>query len=143
MGDTETNPDTLPKIIPGLQDKSIISVVLGDYHFAAVTATGKLLTWGQYSDGALGLGDPGSLQAGTPGGFANETLRVRALETRHGTPPDVEIPTEVRFDSHRKKPKDRFCVSAAASGWHTGALVIDLEASLTRDPFTTFRFNDD
>ncbi|KAJ3878335.1 regulator of chromosome condensation 1/beta-lactamase-inhibitor protein II [Lentinula edodes] len=133
MGDTETNPDTLPKIIPGLQDKSIISVVLGDYHFAAVTATGKLLTWGQYSDGALGLGDPGSLQAGTPGGFANETLRVHALETRRGTPPDVEIPTEVRFDSHRKKAKDRFCVSAAASGWHTGALVIDLETNENQD----------
>ncbi|KAJ4469587.1 regulator of chromosome condensation 1/beta-lactamase-inhibitor protein II [Lentinula aciculospora] len=133
MGNTETKHDTQPKIIPGLQNKSIISVVLGDYHFAAVTATGKLLTWGQYSDGALGLGDPGQLPAGAPGGFADESHRLHALETRRGTPVDVEIPTEVRFDHHRKKPKERFCVSAAASGWHTGALVIDLETNENED----------
>lgn len=130
IGNTGTKPDTKPRIIPGLQNRSVISVVLGDYHYAAVTATGKLLTWGQYSDGALGLGDPGLLRVGTPGGFAQEAQRIRALETRRGTPPNVDSPSEVRFDHHRKKPKDRFCVAAAASGWHTGALVIDLEASL-------------
>ncbi|KAJ3721357.1 regulator of chromosome condensation 1/beta-lactamase-inhibitor protein II [Lentinula guzmanii] len=133
MGSTETKPDMQPKIIPGLQNQAVISVVAGDYHFAAVTATGKLLTWGQYSEGALGLGDPGLLQPGTPGGFASEALRVQALETRRGRIPDVEVPTEVRFDSHRKKPKDRFCVSAAASGWHTGALVIDMKANENED----------
>ncbi|KAJ3976445.1 regulator of chromosome condensation 1/beta-lactamase-inhibitor protein II [Lentinula raphanica] len=133
IGNTETKADTPPKIIPGLQNKSVISVVLGDYHFAAVTATGKLLTWGHYSDGALGLGDPGSLPPGSPGGFSTEAMRIQALETNRGTPPDVEVPTEVRFDSHRKKPKDRFCVSAAASGWHTGALVIDLEDNENED----------
>ncbi|KAF5387338.1 hypothetical protein D9757_005797 [Collybiopsis confluens] len=121
-GDEETKPDAHPKIIPGLQNRSVISVVLGDYHFAAVTAGGKLLTWGQYSDGALGLGDPGELAPGTPGGFANEAHRRHALESNRGTPPNVDNPTEVRFDHNRKKTKDRFCISAAASGWHTGAL---------------------
>ncbi|KAF9071533.1 hypothetical protein BDP27DRAFT_1391614 [Rhodocollybia butyracea] len=129
VGDGATGPDSEPIIIPGLQNKSVISVVLGDYHYAAVTVTGKLLTWGQYSDGALGLGDPGYLTPGTPGGFVNEEQRVHALEMNNGTPPNVDTPTEVRFDHHRKKPKDRFCISAAAAGWHTGALVIDLEAS--------------
>ncbi|KAE9399557.1 RCC1/BLIP-II [Gymnopus androsaceus JB14] len=123
IGQTGTKPDSKPKIIPGLQNRSVISVVLGDYHYAAVTATGKLLTWGGYSDGALGL-------VGTPGGFADEAQRVHAMETRRGTPPHVDSPTEVRFDHHRKRPKDRFCISATASGWHTGALVIDLEASI-------------
>jgi SCF-associated factor 1 len=35
----------VPKIIPALQNRGIISVVLGDYFKAALTASGKLLTW--------------------------------------------------------------------------------------------------
>ncbi|KIK61714.1 hypothetical protein GYMLUDRAFT_42746 [Collybiopsis luxurians FD-317 M1] len=133
MGSDETTVDSQPKIIPELQNKSVISVVLGDYHFAAVTATGLLFTWGQYSDGALGLGDPGNLSPGMPGGFADEEHRRHALASNRGTPPNVNTPTEVRFDHNRKKPKSRFCVSAAASGWHTGALVIDLEPNENED----------
>jgi len=106
----------------------VISVVLGDYHRGALTATGKLYTWGQYSRGALGLGDPGKIEAGKPGGFASEEHRIAACaRRRRPTPPTVETPTEVRFDHGRKKPKDRFCFAAAAAGWHMGALVIDLD----------------
>ena len=32
VGDTDTKPDSRPKVIPQLQNKSIISVVIGDYH---------------------------------------------------------------------------------------------------------------
>jgi len=42
-------------------------------------------------------------------------------------PNPVLVPTEVRFDHGRKTPKDRFCFSVTAAGWHTGALVVDLE----------------
>ncbi|TFY78827.1 hypothetical protein EWM64_g5186 [Hericium alpestre] len=52
MGSTATNADTPPKVLPALQHRDIISVVLGDYHFGALTATGKLFTWGSYSQGA-------------------------------------------------------------------------------------------
>lgn len=127
MGDTDTNNESAPKILPDLQDKSVISVVLGDYHNVALTSTGKVLTWGAYSGGALGLGDPTTLTPGTPGAYATEELRLRALENRRGEPPAVDVPTEVRFDHGRKTRKDRFCFSVAAAGWHTGALVIDLE----------------
>ncbi|KAL4267072.1 hypothetical protein AB1N83_000676 [Pleurotus pulmonarius] len=51
-----TAPSTQPEIIPILQYQSIISVVTGDYHHGVLTSTGKLLTWGSYSSGALGLG---------------------------------------------------------------------------------------
>ncbi|KAJ7574459.1 regulator of chromosome condensation 1/beta-lactamase-inhibitor protein II [Mycena floridula] len=128
MGDMMTTANSVPNIIPALQNRSVISVVLGDYHKGALLSTGKLLTWGGYSKGALGLGDPALLEAGAPGGFPTEELRLRAQERRRGTPPDVQIPAEVRFDHACKKPKDRFCISATASGWHMGALVIDLEA---------------
>ncbi|THV05547.1 RCC1/BLIP-II [Dendrothele bispora CBS 962.96] len=127
MGDIETTRTSDPTIIPALQNKSVISVVVGDYHYGALTAAGELLTWGAYSGGALGLGDSADLTPGTPGGFQTEQHRLRALDMHLGTPPDVQLPTPVRFDHHRKKPKERFCIAAAASGWHMGALVIDLE----------------
>ena len=126
MGDTDTTANTVPKIIPALQNKAVISVVLGDYHNAALTAGGKLLTWGAYSAGALGLGDPAVLEPGTPGAYAI----VRGGEQRRRRePPAVQVPTEVRFDHGAKKPKDRFCFAVTAAGWHTGALVIDLDVS--------------
>jgi len=101
---------------------------MGDYHNAALTADGKLFTWGQYSSGALGLGDPLELEPGSPGAFATAHQRQLARERgRFTRPPDVNIPTKVSFDHSGKKPKDRFCFAATAAGWHTGALVIDLE----------------
>jgi SCF-associated factor 1 len=92
--------------------------VPGDYHYIALTSSGKALTWGVSDKGALGLGDPATLTRGAPGAFPVHGF---------GPPPDVEAPTEVRFDHGRKSPKDRYCFSVAAAGWHTGALVIDLE----------------
>ena len=131
LGDTNTTPFSQPNIIPTLQNRSIISVVMGDYHNAALTADGKLLTWGQYSNGALGLGDPFELEPGSPGAFATASQRDLARERRRDRPPEVRIPTEVRFDhTAGKKPRDRFCFAATAAGWHTGALVIDLEVCL-------------
>ena len=131
LGDTDTTPTSQPNIIPALQNRSIISVVMGDYHNAALTADGKLLTWGQYSHGALGLGDPLELEPGSPGGFATAAQRDLARERgRRVIPQEVSIPTEVKFDHTGKKPRDRFCFAATAAGWHTGALVIDLEVCL-------------
>ena len=131
VGDTNTKADSRPKVIPQLQNKSIISVVIGDYHNAALTANGKLLTWGAYSNGALGLGDPLKLEPGTPGGFSNSRDLQRAQERgRIAALPPVDVPTEVRFDHNSKKKRDRFCFAATASGWHTGALVIDLEVNI-------------
>jgi len=127
IGDTDTYHESSPKVLPALQNKSIISVVLGDYHNVALTSNGKVLTWGAYSAGALGLGDPTTLPPGTPGAFVTEEQRQVASERGRGEPPAVEIPTEVRFDHGQKTRKDGFCFSIAASGWHTGALVIDLE----------------
>jgi len=107
-----------PKVIPGLQNEGVISVVPGDHHYVALTLSGKVFTWGVTDKGALGLGDPISLVPGAPGGYP---------VGGRGPLPEVTVPTEVRFDHGRKIPKDRFCFSIAAAGWHTGALVIDLE----------------
>ncbi|CDO70141.1 hypothetical protein BN946_scf184783.g25 [Trametes cinnabarina] len=138
MGKESDNaPDAfLPTIIPELQNRSVISVVLGDYHYGALTGTGKLLTWGAFSKGALGLGDPTLIPLGEPGGYANEQQRRASVHPRWGVmrpPPDVQVPTEVRFDHGERKKREKYCFGAAALGWHTGTLVIDLDPSDDED----------
>lgn len=128
MGSPDTTPTSDPTIIPSLQNRSVISVVLGDYHYAALTSTGKLLTWGAYSNGALGLGNPLDIPAGHPGGYATAAALDSARTRRWGIPdpPRVEEPAEVNF-SRGKKGGRKFVFGATAAGWHTGALVMDLE----------------
>jgi hypothetical protein len=69
----------------------------------------------------------------TPASFPRVSRRVREEEQRvqaealgHGPPQDVTVPSEVRFDHglEAEGRVERYCF--AASGWHTGALVIDL-----------------
>ena len=117
------NPQVQPKVIPELQHKDVISVEIGDYHSVALTAHGDLLAWGKFSNGALGLGDPSKIPLGAPGGYVEGG-------NRRGPAPDVNIPSKVRFDHGSKTPRNRFCISATAAGWHTGALVINLEVLL-------------
>ena len=132
-GGPTPQPPLKPTIIPSLQYRGVISVVLGDYHYGALTATGKLLTWGQFSKGALGLGNPVDIEPGQPGGFSTREQMLagqNALGDVPSTPPDVREPTEVRFDHERKnKGRETYVFAAAAAGWHMGALVIDLEVS--------------
>ena len=124
----DTTSFAVPHIIPELQYKQIISISLGDYHFAALTADGKLFTWGGFQQGALGLGDPTKLPVGAPGGYNTQRDLDRARQGgRIPVPPAVDTPTEVRFDHDLSKRKEMFCFAATAAGWHTGALVIDLD----------------
>ena len=69
----------------------------------------------------MGLGDPGKLPAGSPGGYATEEQRVRGE-----LPPNVKVPTKVRFDHGLEAGGvKRYCVAAAAGGDSTAALVVD------------------
>ena len=123
-GGSWVNPETFTTIIPELQNRSVISVVGGYNHFCALTSSGKLLTWGEYSKGALGLGDPSKLPIGSPGGFAEENHRVQPHV--HRPPPEVMVPSEVRFD-HGLEATERVeecCVAVIASRYHTAAIVI-------------------
>jgi SCF-associated factor 1 len=146
MGNRPTTPSDAPTVLPGLQNRNIVSVVLGDYHFGALTEDGTMLTWGKYSAGALGLGDPFTLPAGSPGSFplSNEQsnpappmgYRLGRGRGRREEPPEVKEPTEVRFDREDHK-RDKFVFAIAASGWHTAALVIDLQPNNPPAPSTS------
>jgi SCF-associated factor 1 len=131
MGDVHTNPDSQPDIIPELQNRSVISIILGDYHYGALTSDGQLLTWGQYSHGALGLGQPTELPVGAPGGYRTEEQRNQSRLSEWGPrePPEVASPSLVHFNHGPNPSGRRFCFAATAAGWHTGALVIPLEVS--------------
>ena len=103
-------------VIPELQNRSVISVVAGRDHFVALTSSGKLLTWGKYSEGALGLEDPSSVES-----LGGHTEGEQAY-----TPPEVTVPTEVRFDHDGEGRVERYCFAMAARENHTAALVVDL-----------------
>ncbi|KAG8925208.1 hypothetical protein FRC02_009856 [Tulasnella sp. 418] len=112
-----------------LQNQDVILIVLGDYHFGALHGDGKLSTWGSYSKGALGLGDPVKLPVGAPGGFPTKEARDYARDRSYYQslePAKVEHPSPVRFDWDHQGRK-RYCFAVAAAGWHMGALVIDLD----------------
>ncbi|KZW01263.1 RCC1/BLIP-II protein [Exidia glandulosa HHB12029] len=121
QGGDATVAATSPTVLPALQQRGVIAVVLGDYHWGALTAQGKLLTWGQFSSGALGLGDPFEKEPG-PGGFPDVRTRDALRRFRRtDTVLPVEQPTQVDFGP------GKFVIAATAAGWHTGALVLDLE----------------
>ena len=136
MGDTGTESYSRPKVVPLLQDRGVINIVLGDYHQAALTSDGKLYSWGNHSLGALGLGDPRILPVGSPGGYESKQARKRAIEQGIFEPPPVSEPAEVHFDHNGERGR-KFVLATAAAGWQTGALVLSLEvfASL---PFFAF-----
>ncbi|PVF97128.1 RCC1/BLIP-II protein [Serendipita vermifera] len=123
-GTNDATPTSNPTVIPSLQNRGVISIVLGDYHWGALLDNGKLLTWGAAC--STGLGDPFEIDPGKPGGFRNQQERNRGLTTVQSIP-DVTEPTEVRFDHDLVERRNMFVFAAAASGWHMGALVIDLD----------------
>lgn len=129
IGGTDTTPETLPRIKPELQNRSVISVAIGDFHFGVLSSSGKLLMWGQNSKGALGLGDPHEFLASSSsrGGPAGEEQQVQA----HQPQTVVTVPTEVRFDHYERLEGrggvERYCFAVIAGEHHTAALVVDLE----------------
>lgn len=124
MGKIDPDTQELTTIVlPELQNRGVISVVLGDYHYGAVLEDGKLLTWGEAN--GCGLGDPYDLPFGVPGGFETEEDKTNAVDWAVEIPA-IEVPTEVRFDHKLKQKRESFVFGVAAAGWHMGALVIDL-----------------
>jgi SCF-associated factor 1 len=130
MGANDSDADKAPNVIKSLQNRGVISIVLGDYHFGALLESGKLLTWGAAT--CTGLGNPFEIETGKPGGFRDDADKERGYVQRI---PDIVEPAEVRFDHNLKEPRERFVFSAVAAGWHMGALLVDLEEVLV----STFR----
>ena len=127
-GAYNTTPEMLLTIVPELQNRSVISVFCSPTHSGALTSSGKLLTWGNYYGGALGLGDPGKLPVGSPGGYGREEQRARAQKYGYPQPWGVKVPMEVRFDHGlaAEGKVERYCFAAVLGGGSTAALVVDI-----------------
>ncbi|WRT67267.1 uncharacterized protein IL334_004234 [Kwoniella shivajii] len=92
---------TLPKQLESLQNKGIIQVAIGDYHYAALTDKGEMLTWGQGDSGQLGRG-----------------------KDKSGSEPVKVIFPQERQSERNEQQDESFVFSITAGGWHTGALVL-------------------
>lgn len=97
-------------IQPKIQNRSIIDIAVGDYHFLAITAKGDLLSWGLElsCNGCLGLG-----KAALPNTESNSMVKEGA-DLRASAPTLVQKPT-----------KEGRWVAVCAAGWHSGALYHD------------------
>lgn len=95
-----------PTMPDRLQNKGVIQVAIGDYHFLALTDKGKLLSWGleSQSSGCLGLGKLLEISDGS----------VIAENRSHRVPEPREI----------TKPAAGKWLAVSTSGWHAGGLFI-------------------
>ena len=80
--------------------------------------------WGEYREGNLGLGNTVKLSTRTRGGYVTEEEQVGPFVCTS----EVMVPTEVRFDHglEAEGGVKRYCFAAAAGGYSTAALVVDL-----------------
>lgn len=145
FGMKTTGKDDKPEILPQLQRRGVIQVALGDYHYVALLSNGQVLTWGSYSQGALGLGR--SLHP------HRRLLMIGASDEPKTEDPDrceyengIEEPTAVQsftgtehylaervvagntsWNQTPIKVPPRYVFLVTAAGWHTGCLAFSLE----------------
>ncbi|EPQ27034.1 uncharacterized protein PFL1_05318 [Pseudozyma flocculosa PF-1] len=186
LGGREADADTVPDVVPQLQDAGVIKVVLGDYHFGALTEDGEVWTWGSWSKGALGVwhdlppaaesasgrgedegyDDTANLvplprvlphfRVGGPAAAARIVPRLgsraaaRMAQSSAGAgaggeekrvPERVDQPTPVRFrllqgegrtvgEDNEQRRTTSFAFDVAFAGWHSSALVMDVDAEV-------------
>ncbi|PWZ03556.1 RCC1/BLIP-II [Testicularia cyperi] len=175
-----------PTLIPELQARGVIKVTMGDYHFGALTSDGSVLTWGQFSKGALGnwtrpssspaeagagphdgsaegdgwswntfislpsriLRGPGRPRVGHAGRGAATPSVHRSAQPENQN--NVDRPTHIHFPTSQSKPntaareggqdlqcaqqqtqRQTFAYDIAFAGWHSSALVLDLDQCRT------------
>jgi SCF-associated factor 1 len=121
IGNHQTDADTAPEVIPGLQHKGIIALSWGDWHALALCEDGSILSWGRElnANGCLGLG------------YKNiDEARGMGLHVNRG-----EVLTPI--GETRRVPgfggvEEKFAFCVAAAGWHSAALVADFKVKEVR-----------
>ncbi|GAK67208.1 RCC1/BLIP-II protein [Moesziomyces antarcticus] len=134
-------PDSVqPEMVPELQARGVIKVVMGDYHYGALTQQGEILTWGAFSKGALGNWPPpwhlasstsDRTEAEQEGGgwLGNLVPLPRVLrpsrvprQTPRAGHQDVHDPTQITI--HPRGGAMPFAFDLAFAGWHSSALAM-------------------
>lgn len=112
----EEDSEEPPVIIPQLQKNSIIHVVMGDYHYMALTDQGDLLTWGTESSrcGCLGLGAKKEF-------ISQNTDENIVADLGPGKGMVVTIPKLVKSPTNHGK-----WLAITAAGWNSGGIYIPM-----------------
>lgn len=88
-------------------------VECGDYHFGALSSSGRLYTFGEYSNGALGHGRD----------------NIRLPEDLRSPRRSLAQPYKVEFFDplrSRAATSEEYCFNVAMAGWASSALTVDL-----------------
>jgi hypothetical protein len=142
-----------PIIRPALQNRSIVSITFGDYHFLAMTASGRVIGFGHEPGrcGCLGLGRaPISRNLrGIPHGngeLAAPDEGIDVLFSKHqlaaglilgGRPSGAELFAKISVLDHGETEFGaQFAYSIAAGGWMSAALVLVDEKALDQQKTT-------
>ncbi|GAA6019579.1 hypothetical protein JCM11491_001344 [Sporobolomyces phaffii] len=152
LGDSDWHEQSEPKLVRELQGLGVIKIAQGDYHNVALTSSGQLYSWGAFSGGALGLGHPvlsntplsatpsqtssddrpGATRTRQPPallpGFAPNRPR---MNDRPRAPERIDRPTRIEFDGDSRRGSrggHTFVYAVTASGWHSGALAVNLDS---------------
>lgn len=125
-------------ILPNIPIKSLI---IGDSHFGILASDGRLFTWGQFSRGQLGHGDPRDVAQHLPQRHTPwDPWSNWDMVANPGEPPYVTAPTVVRFDYGCTTWRRRFCVGAAAGGSQSAALVYTIDVSAHTKRYDYLRY---
>ncbi|PLW08839.1 hypothetical protein PCANC_16604 [Puccinia coronata f. sp. avenae] len=152
FGKKGTTQHDKPEILPSLQNRGVIQVTLGDYHYAALLSNGQVLTWGSYSEGALGLGTSSNphrkLCPNDSAGDSDSSQDPVDERYELGTQLPAVVPSFSGTDHHLAdrvepvgepssqksiKAARRYVFSVTAAGWHTGCLAFSLEDEKDED----------
>lgn len=118
-GNEDDQPEKYnPIIIDELQNQHIIHVVMGDYHYMALTDKGELLSWGMESGecGCLGLGAKDDVIKGHP------DLQIEDLGVRKG----MRVNKPCRVKEPNNSLENGRWMAIAAAGWHSAGLYLPL-----------------
>lgn len=107
-----------PLKVPELHNHRIVDVAFGDWHCLALTDRGKVFSWGTESRscGSLGLGPP-------------DIAAKRGVNYQPNREGMLAVPQEVTFSFSPRTTDFSYKISAA--GWHSCALVAQVEADST------------
>ena len=110
LKDGEMQPSSLVELHLDDPDDRIAAVSGGDYHTVALTKKGQLYSWGTESQlsGCLGLGKPDYVVNEAHWGEWDGPRNIKVLK-----------PTKIQLNF------PYCCVSVAAGGWQSGALIIE------------------
>ncbi|PUU80788.1 regulator of chromosome condensation 1/beta-lactamase-inhibitor protein II [Tuber borchii] len=107
---------------PDFASYKVVDIAFGDHHGLALTDEGEILSWGTESRmcGCLGLGDQLPGMGMVDGRFANlEVSKPKVVSFRP--------PGEDAGSSEGEDKTKYYAFNIAASGWHSGALVLGLD----------------